>query len=184
MPVSEATFEAVVLEDTDGRWELHRGRLREKPPMSYGHNRSARRLHRQLVIQLDPDEYDVLLNDGHLWIAEGASYVPDVAVVPASAFAAFEGNPRQFEEYAVPPPFVAEAWSPKTGTFDVETKFPAYRHRGDQEIWRVHPFEQTVTAWRRQPDGTYSETVVGGGIVELPALPWVRIDVDRLFLPR
>ena len=29
MPVTEKTFETVVLEEDDARWELHRGRLRE-----------------------------------------------------------------------------------------------------------------------------------------------------------
>ncbi len=30
MPVSEQTYRVVALEDPEGQWELHRGRLREK----------------------------------------------------------------------------------------------------------------------------------------------------------
>jgi Uma2 family endonuclease len=184
MPVSEATFEAVVLEDGDGTWELHCGRLREKPPMSFGHNWSARELAYQLSTQLPRSDFDVFQNGGHLRAPTGETYVPDIAVVPVAFMAKFGDRPASFEVYDEAMPFLSEFWSPKTGTYEIETKFPAYRLRGNAEIWRVHPFQRTVTMWRRQPDGSYSETVLHGGVVELHALPWVRIDVDNLFLPQ
>jgi len=37
MPVSEATFRQLSLEDDDTTWELVCGRLREKPTMTYDH---------------------------------------------------------------------------------------------------------------------------------------------------
>ena len=52
---------------------------------------------------------------------------------------------------------------------------------GDLEIWLLHPYERTVTAWRRQPDGSYIETVFRGGVVQLHALPDVSVDLDSLF---
>jgi len=184
MAVSAQTFEAVVLEDTDGQWELHRGKLREKPPMSFGHNRSARELAYQLIPQLDRSEYEVLQNAGHLRAPNGDTYIPDVVVVPVALMSQFNLHPARFEVYDDPMPFLTEVWSPKTGSYDFETKFPAYRLRADEEIWRLQPFRRLVTAWRRQPDGNYEEISYTGGIVRLHALPDVTIDVDRLFFRR
>jgi hypothetical protein len=38
MPVGEATYERVALEDPDGEWELDCGRLWSKPGMTTQHN--------------------------------------------------------------------------------------------------------------------------------------------------
>ncbi|HEY7036760.1 MAG TPA: Uma2 family endonuclease [Thermomicrobiales bacterium] len=181
MPVSEKTFEAVVLEDSDGQWELHRGKLREKPTMSFGHNVSARELAYQLTAQLDRREYHVFQNSGHLRAPDGNMYIPDVAVVPVALMSQFSLSPARFEVYDQPLPFLTEVWSPKTGTFDVDTKFPAYRLRGDAEIWRLHPFKRTLKVWRRQSDGGYEVSDYEGGSVRLHALPWVAINLDALF---
>ena len=69
-----------------------------------------------------------------------------------------------------------------TGRYDIDAKIPGYQARGDAEIWRLHPFARTLTMWRHQPDGTYTETMVRGGTVRLHALPDVVIDVDQLFV--
>jgi Uma2 family endonuclease len=108
MPLTQSTFAAVVLEDTDGRWEIFRGKLREKPAMSYGRNRASRVLARQLILQLDPDEYDVLQNAGHVSLPDGDSYIPDVAVVPTILAASLSKSPRRFEAYSSPLPLVVE----------------------------------------------------------------------------
>jgi Uma2 family endonuclease len=181
MPVSAKTFESVVLEDIDGQWELHRGKLREKPPMSFGHNFSAQELAYQLIDQLDRREYHVFQNRGHLRAPGGNTYIPDIAVIPVALMARFRHAPAQFEVYDEPAPFVSEFWSPKTGTYDVDTKLPAYQLRGDAEIWRAHPFRHTLRIWRRQPGGDYEVSDYEGGSVRLHALPWVTIDVDALF---
>jgi Uma2 family endonuclease len=181
MPVTEKTFEAVVLEDPEGRWELYRGRLREKPPMSFAHNYASRALVAQLVHQLDPSHYQVLQNAGHLRTKSGDTFIPDVAIVPVALMRPFRDRPASVEIYDDPLPFVAEIWSPSTGGYDIDTKIPAYRERGDAEIWRLHPFEQTLTIWRRQPDGSYAERRLSGGIVHLHALSDVAIPLDELF---
>ena len=49
------------------------------------------------------------------------------------------------------------------------------------EIWRLHPYDKTLTTWRRQRDGSYAETVYTGGQVHPVALPGVTIDLDALF---
>ena len=76
---------------------------------------------------------------------------------------------------------MVEVWSPSTGDYDVDAKLPVYQQRGDREIWRIHPYERTLTSWLRQPDGSYQETLHRGGIVALVALPGVTIDLDELF---
>jgi Uma2 family endonuclease len=78
-------------------------------------------------------------------------------------------------------PLVVEAWSPSTGEYDVDTKFPIYRDRGDLEIWRLHPYDRTLTRWVRLADGGYREDVFTGGDVRPVALPDVVIDLDALF---
>lgn len=52
---------------------------------------------------------------------------------------------------------------------------------GDLEIWRIHPLDRTLTAWRRQEDGTYREADHAGGTIQPMTLPGVTIDLDRLF---
>jgi Uma2 family endonuclease len=76
---------------------------------------------------------------------------------------------------------VVEVWSPSTGDYDVEEKLHEYQRRGDLEIWRIHPYERILTAWRRQPEGTYEELVQHDGSVEPVALPSVKIELQRLF---
>jgi len=91
-------------------------------------------------------------------------------------------TPATFEVYAEPMPLVVEVWSPSTGDDDVDTRIPEYQQRGDLEIWRIHPYERTLRAWRRQPDGSYAELFVVGGIIEPAFLPNVRIEIESLFM--
>jgi Uma2 family endonuclease len=65
--------------------------------------------------------------------------------------------------------------------YDVEEKLREYQRRGDLEIWRLHPYERTLTTWRRQPDGGYQESTIRGGAVQPVALPGVTIELGALF---
>jgi len=179
MPVSEETFQQLALEDPN-QWELHCGSLRRKPTMTAEHNDLARLLHIQLVQQLDVGLFRVSLNIGHVRRSAEHYYIPDVFVIPIELLRAQFGT-RRLEAYVEPLPLVVEVWSPSTGEYDVESKLPEYQRRGDAEIWRLHPYERTLTAWRRQADGSYTETVVHGGTVKPVALPNVTIDLDPLF---
>lgn len=183
MPISFATYERVVLEDDDARWELDCGRLRRKPAMTARHNEIAWRFVAELTLQLDRGRYSVRMNAGHLWVSEQVSYVPDVIVVPRELVLQQEAaDPSGIETYRAPLPLVIEVWSPSTGDYDVETKLPNYQRRGDTEIWRAHPRERTLTAWRRQPDGSYTKTQFTGDAVVAPvALPGVRIALGAVF---
>lgn len=181
MPVSEETYQRVALEDPEGKWELVCGRLRRKPDMTTEHNQRARRLGQLLSRQLDVQDYSVGTDSAKVRLSNGRCYIPDLCVVPMTLVRQLEARPRTFEAYNDPIPLVVEVWSPSTGDYDVEEKLREYKRRGDLEIWRIHPYERTVTTWRRQPDGSYAETVYTGGTIEVASLPGVRIEFEILF---
>ena len=180
MPVSEETFRQLALEDPSGLWELYCGELRQKPGMTYAHNHAQILLATQLVQQLDRARFEVRCNSGHVRRTPQNYFIPDVFVFPLELAAEFRDR-VVLEWYDAPVPLVVEIWSPSTGDYDIETKLVEYQRRGDVEIWRIHPFERTLTAWRRQPDGSYGEAHYSGGIAEPIALPNVKIDLDALF---
>jgi Uma2 family endonuclease len=182
MTISVKTYEQLVLEDGDGTWELVCGQLRAKPIMTSAHNDVIEVLVGQAQPQLDRDQYAIRFNDSHVGVSTGSYYVPDVFIVPREWVRRSRAlGPGRMEVFTEPLPLVVEVWSPSTGDYDMDTKIPEYRRRGDLEIWRIHPCEQTLTAWRRQPDGSYTETVYRDGTITLMALPWVTIDIVALF---
>lgn len=184
MVVSAETYEQIALEDVKAFWELDCGRLRKKPGMTYEHEDAAGVLTLELDTQLDRREYRVYTNGARLRIPNGSFYIPDVVVIPrAFVRRAKQERSRRLAVYQEPMPLVVEVWSPSTGEYDVDTKLREYQRRGDAEIWRLHPYDRTLTAWQRQQDGSYSETVYREGIVQPIALPGVRIDLAALFEP-
>lgn len=181
MPVSEETFRQIALEDPEGHWELYCGRLRSKPGMTFAHNQTGFSLTVQLAQQLDLRRFAVRTNAGHVRRTPDNYFIPDVFVFPVELAEAFRHRTDVLEWYDAPLPLVVEIWSPSTGDYDVEIKLAEYKRRGDLEIWLLHPFERTLTAWRRQPDGSYAQTDHQGGTVRPVALPDVAIDLDTLF---
>ena len=180
MTVSSATYERVALEDSDHIWELDAGQLRRRPDMTQEHNDAATELALQIAAQLDTAQFTLRQNSGHLEAPGGRSYVPDVFVLPREFRAPRSDAPGRLEAYAQPMPFLCEVWSRSTGDYDTDAKIPHYQARGDLEIWRIHPYEATVTAWRRKDDGGYTEQALTGRVT-LSAFPDVVIDIDRLF---
>ncbi|HTE87221.1 MAG TPA: Uma2 family endonuclease [Dehalococcoidia bacterium] len=182
MPISEATYERVALEDPEGRWELVCGRLRSKPGMTAAHYDAMRRLARRLILRLDEGEYTVATEGPRLWVSSGSYYLPDVCVIPrVFVEQKLREAPQRLEVYEDPMPLVVEVWSPSTGDYDVEEKLREYQRRGDLEIWLIHPYERTLAAWRRRPGGDYEQTVQRAGAVQPVALPGVVIELERLF---
>lgn len=181
MPVSERTFQQLVLEDPEGHWELYCGRLRRKPGMTFAHNHAGFRLTAQLARQLDLRRFDVRTNAGHVRRSLENYFIPDVFVIPLELAESFRARQDVLESYDAPLPLVVEIWSPSTGEYDVDTKLAEYKRRGDLEIWRVHPFDRSLTAWLLQADGSYAESHYTGGTVQPVALPNVTIDLDALF---
>lgn len=180
-PMTEEAYRQFALGDLKGQWELVRGHLREKPGMSVEHGAVMTNLMELLVLQLDRKEFRVRPMHARLRRSANTYYLPDVVVIPARLEQVLRQRANSLDAYSEPLPLVVEIWSPSTGNYDIDEKVPDYQRRGDLEIWRIHPYERTVTAWRRQPDGTYAESVVRGGILRPVALQSVEIDLEALF---
>lgn len=182
MPISEKTYEQVAVEDPAGAWELVCGRLRKKPEMTFAHDGTIIALQEQLVLQLDATAHAVSVNLARLRVSTGTYFVPDICVIPRALLTrGMRERPQRLEVYEEPMPLVVEVWSPSTGDYDVEEKLREYQRRGDLEIWRVHPYERTLTAWSRTPGGSYGERFHKDGAVYPASLPGVTIDLSRLF---
>jgi Uma2 family endonuclease len=178
--ITEADYEEVVWAEPQRKWELVDGRLQEKPGMTLRHSKILMLLGHLLLRQLDHSQFTVL-GESRVRRSPGGIFIPDLIVLPNAAARDLVDAPGQLAIISEPALLVVEIWSRSTGTFDVETKVPDYKVRGDHEIWRVHPYERTLTAWRRQPDGTYSETIYRDGTVTPATLPEVAIDLAELF---
>jgi len=178
--LSEQEYRELALNDPDHRWELWDGVLVEKPLMSMMHDDVAFYLGLLLQNQLDRAVYRVNVNGGKTRFTARNYYIPDVVVIPTGLVLPFRSDPRSFNAFAEPLPLVVEIWSRTTGDYDMAAKLPIYRERGDLEIWFIHPYERTLTTWRRQPDSTYLEDTYHGGVIPVASLPGVTIDLDAL----
>ncbi len=82
MSISEQTYRQVALEDPEGHWELYSGEMRRKPGMTAEHNFTTVEVGYQLRQQLDPEEFQVRVNMGHVRWSSQHYYIPDVLVIP------------------------------------------------------------------------------------------------------
>jgi Uma2 family endonuclease len=181
VPVSEETYKRVALEADDETWELHCGRLVAKPAMSYPHNSLSFETAYRLRQQLEGLPFHVRANAGRARIDDSRYFVPDVLVLTDAQLVEQRQHPNDLETFAGPLPLVVEVWSRSTGAYDVAEKLPHYMARGDLEVWRLHPYDRTLTAWRRQEDGEYTVHEFRRGKVRLHAIPAVTIDLDQLW---
>jgi Uma2 family endonuclease len=180
--LTDEAYEKLALDERHRHWELYDGRLVDKPGVTAFHADLIDRLYRRLSRQLPEEEYGIRVDHGRLRRGSGRYFEADLCVVPRSYVEQQKvERPTQLEVYSQPIPLVIEVWSPSTGGYDVNTKIPEYQRRGDLEIWRPHPFERTLTVWRRQADGTYDESVLTDGVIEAVALPGVSIVIEELF---
>ena len=133
-----------------------------------------------LLSQLDRAAYRVRIDAGRLQRPGATYFIPDVFGVPAAYVIPLIDRHDVLEVYDQPLPLVVEIWSRSTGDYDIAEKIGVYKQRGDLELWRIHPYERTLTAWHRLPDGSYDETVHYEGAVSPTALPGVEIDLAAL----
>ena len=148
--------------------------------MSQEHNSDQWRLGFLLQAQLGWDSYEIR-TETRLRLPDGRYYVPDTCVVPLALLQPRARAPRGLEVFDSPLPLVIEVWSPSTGEYDVEEKLRHYQERGDLEIWRVHPYDETITTWVREPDGRYTETFYAEGSASPRHLPGVTVTLADLF---
>jgi Uma2 family endonuclease len=178
--LTEEEYIRLVFESPDRQLELYDGVVREKPGVSFEHSELEIYLGYLLVRQLDRHQFNVL-GESRVRRLPASVYIPDLMVVPASLAQEFRDRPGVLAIFRDPLPLVVEIWSRSTGDYDVNAKIPEYQRRGDLEIWRVHSYERTITVWRRQPDGSYDETIQRDGVIHPVALPYVAIDLAELF---
>jgi Uma2 family endonuclease len=179
--ITNEQYERLALDDPNRTWELWGGQPREKRATTAAHEWLGEKLSYLLMSQLDWSEYQVRSNKGRVYRPGATYFVPDVFVIPTAAVAPFLPMEDVLEVYDQPLPLVVEIWSRSTGGYDVEEKLAAYKARGDLEIWYIHPYQQTLTAWRRQPVGSYEVAVYTEGVMRPVALPGVEIDLPTLF---
>ncbi len=179
--MTEEAYQAFALTDAGKLVELWDGEPREKPAMSGEHGDVATTLILLLGGQLDRRRFRLRSNHGRVRHAGGSYYIPDVAVIPTDYGRDLRGRPDRLEFYDAPLPLVVEVWSPSTGAYDLREKLVRYQERGDEEIWYLHPYERTLTAWVRQPDGSCQVTVHREGVVHPVSLPGVAIALDDVF---
>jgi Uma2 family endonuclease len=178
---SADAYERLALADPDRPVELHDGVVREKPPATFGRASVIRGMTYSLILQLDHTVYSVDVNTIRVRHLGTTFLMPDLAVIPVALYAAYKGRWDAFAVFDASFPLVVEGWVQPTEDYDVATKIPVYRARGDEEIWRLHPFERTLTVWRKRGDGGYDELVYRGGTVEVASLPGVVVDLEALF---
>ncbi len=178
--ISNDAYERLALAEPDRKWELWDGVLRERAGMTWEHSAIAPLLSAFLVVQVDRGKHEVL-SEVRVRCSTGSILIPDIVVAPVDAGRDFRGRPGTLAILTVPLPLVIEFWSLSTGTYDVAAKVPEYQRRGDLEIWSVHPYERTLTSWRRRRDGSYGETTYREGVARPSALPDFAIDLSALF---
>jgi Uma2 family endonuclease len=179
--ITAEAYERLALAEPDRKWELVDGVLREKPAMTYAHNFLQIELGYMLRSQLDRTVHQVRIDNSRVRRPEATYFIPDVFVFPVALATPYLDRDDVLEVYDQPLPLVVEVWSRTTGTYDVTEKLTVYKRRGDREIWLIHPYERTLTAWRRMPDGSYEESVHREGVMEPSALPNAAIDLAELF---
>jgi Uma2 family endonuclease len=177
--MSEEQYRQFVLAQPNGQWELHDGRLVEKPAMTFRHGQIPMLLGHFLLSQLDRAQFQVV-SELRVRRSSATVFVPDLMVVPAAYSEEIRDRPV-LAIFSDPLPLVVQIWSPSTGDYDIDAKVPVYQQRGDLEIWRIHPYERTLTTWIRQADGSYLESTYREGIIHPVALAGVTIDLDELF---
>lgn len=179
--ISNEAYERLALAQPDRKWELWDGRLWEKPGMTYAHNSLGARLAQMLGSQLDWTVFEVRTDAGHVHRPASTYVIPDVFVLPLSLVTPSLREGAVLETYDQPLPLVVEIWSRSTGDYDIGEKLGVYEQRGDLEIWFFHPYERTLIARRRQPDGSYEESIFTEGVIRPVALPSVQVDLSSLF---
>ena len=90
--ISEEQYQQFVLAQPDGQWELHDGRLVEKPGVTWEHADIASLLSHLLQGQLDRRAYRVFI-ESRVRRPAATIFLSDVTVVPTAHGESFRGRP-------------------------------------------------------------------------------------------
>lgn len=177
--ITEEAYQRFVFSDPDRQWELLAGQLREKPGTTWDHGCVKMELSFLLMRHLDRTEH-LVFSASRVRRPPATIFMPDLLVVPVAYGREFRNRPDTLAIFADPLPLIVEIWT-CIDHYDVDAKLPVYMQRGDLEIWRIHPYDKTLTVWRRQADGSYEETLYREGVITPVALPGVTIPLADLF---
>src|SRR5215203_658664 len=81
--ISEEAYQQFMLSGVEGSWELHDGRLVEKPGMTFRHGQIPILLGHFLLSQLDRDAYAVV-SELRVRRSSATVLMPDLMVVPTA----------------------------------------------------------------------------------------------------
>lgn len=112
-------------------------------------------LEMQLTNQLDRNRFRVRINSARVNRIDVTCFILDVLIESADLPNQNRDVANVLEIFQDPVPFVAE-------------------------IWRIHPYDRTVSIWRRQPNDEYGFRLLTGGRIQVAAIPGVWIDLDSL----
>jgi hypothetical protein len=106
--MSDEQYQQFVLAQPDGQWELHDGRLVEKPGVTWEHMDVASQLSYLLQGQLDRSAYRVFI-ESRVRRPAATVFMPDVMVVPTAYGEPFRGRPGTLAIFSDPLPLIVSA---------------------------------------------------------------------------
>jgi Uma2 family endonuclease len=161
------------------RWEFLDDRVDVSPPPTPTHQFAVQRLGRVLEDSLALFGNDVIafVSPIDVVLSDSEIVQPDVVVASLSQVSerGIEGSP----------PLLVEVVSPAKPHLDREIKARRYAAHGVERYWLVDPVARHLECLRLT-DGLYGATASGMGdaTVEIPDVPGLRVDLQRLWLPR
>jgi Uma2 family endonuclease len=180
-PASPALSYAAYAEipDDGRRWEFVDGEVYATPAPSPAHQFAAQRLFRLLEDNLASFGSDVIA-----FIAPIDEVLSDSEIVqPDVVVARFSQVSERGIEGA--PALIVEVTSPTRPHLDRDVKARRYAVHGVERYWLVDPVERRLECLRLA-GGVYNATVQGTGndVVALEDLHGLRVDLQRVWLPR
>jgi Uma2 family endonuclease len=137
--ISEEAYQKFVLSGVEGSWELHDGRLVEKPAMTFRHGQIPMLLGHFLLSQLDRNAYTVV-SELRVRRSSATVFVPDLMVVPTSYSEEIRDRPV-LAIFSDPLPLVVEVWSHRRAT---TMSMPKCRSTSSEATSRSGAFIPTI----------------------------------------
>jgi hypothetical protein len=141
--MSEQEYQDLVLSGVDGHWELHDGRLVEKPAMTFEHGDTTFMLGLQLGSQLERRQFRVAINGWRVRRSEATIFVLDLVVIPTSYAEEFRGQPAGSRSSSGPC-----RWSSRSGRRRLATTTSRRRSRSTRRAAIRRSVVSTPTSGR------------------------------------
>jgi Uma2 family endonuclease len=180
IPSTALSYAAYAEIPADGcRWEFLDGEVYVTPAPSPAHQFAVLRLSRLLEdnLALFGNDVIVFVSPIDVILSDSEIVQPDVVVarLPQVSERGIEGAP----------PLIVEVVSPAKPHLDRDIKARRYAAHGVERYWLVDPVARRLECLRLT-DGLYAATASGTGdaMLGVPDVPALRVDLQRLWLPR